>query len=453
MLTPKKLHSLIKGNESNTLEFKLSFQKEVIQTISAFANSNGGDIIIGVNDSGDIIGTEHTHINTPEIINTIKQSTSPSIIPDVDFYQLNNKNIMVIHVDEYPVKPVACKGRYYQRRQNSNHQMTAMEISNAHLKSVNSSWDYYPDPDHNLNDISFDNIQKFIRMANLDDTTETILNKFELVKDKSVTFGAYLLFTNNDMAITTTIEAGRFTDETTIKDALTIRGDLFSEVTTVMTFIQKHINKAYIITGDAQRKERWDYPPDALREIIINMIVHRDYRASGHSTIKIFNDRIEFFNYGPLPEELTIDMIKSGNYRSMPRNLQIASVFKEAGLIEKYGSGIKRVIKAFLDYNLQEPVFEEIQAGLNVTVYKQVPDGVNGGVNGGVDGGVNGGVKSSTSVLLDIIVNRPGMNTKQISKILNTPAKTVEKWIKNLKDQNLIEFKGAPKIGGYYIKQ
>ena len=445
MLTPKKLHSLIKGNESNTLEFKLSFQKEVIQTISAFANSNGGDIIIGVNDSGDIIGTEHTHINTPEIINTIKQSTSPSIIPDVDFYQLNNKNIMVIHVDEYPVKPVACKGRYYQRRQNSNHQMTAMEISNAHLKSVNSSWDYYPDPDHNLNDISFDNIQKFIRMANLDDTTETILNKFELVKDKSVTFGAYLLFTNNDMAITTTIEAGRFTDETTIKDALTIRGDLFSEVTTVMTFIQKHINKAYIITGDAQRKERWDYPPDALREIIINMIVHRDYRASGHSTIKIFNDRIEFFNYGPLPEELTIDMIKSGNYRSMPRNLQIASVFKEAGLIEKYGSGIKRVIKAFLDYNLQEPVFEEIQAGLNVTVHKQAPDGVNGGVNGGV--------KSSTSVLLDIIINRPGMNTKQISKILNTPAKTVEKWIKNLKDQNLIEFKGAPKIGGYYIKQ
>lgn len=133
----------------------------------------------------------------------------------------------------------------------------------------------------------------------------------------------------------------------------------------------------------------------------------------------------------------------------MPRNLQIASVFKEAGLIEKYGSGIKRVIKAFLDYELPEPVFEEIQGGLNVTVYKKV----NGGVSGGVNGGVKGGVKSSISVLLDIIVNRPGMNTKQISKILKTPAKTVEKWIKNLKDQNLIEFKGAPKTGGYYIKQ
>lgn len=95
---------------------------------------------------------------------------------------------------------------------------------------------------------------------------------------------------------------------------------------------------------------------DALREIVINMIVHRDYRSANDSTMKVFDDRIEFFN--------------PGHYKSHLRNKQIATIFKELELIEKYGCGVRRVIDAFVAYGLPEPEFEATQGGMAVTVFK-----------------------------------------------------------------------------------
>jgi len=114
------------------------------------------------------------------------------------------------------------------------------------------------------------------------------------------------------------------------------------------------LNKGYIITGKPQREERWEYPIDAIREIVINMIVHRDYRNSNDSIIKIFNDRIEFYNPGGLFGDLTIEEVASGKYQSQIRNKQIANIFKEFGLIEKYGTGIKRILETFKIYGLKK---------------------------------------------------------------------------------------------------
>jgi Predicted transcriptional regulator containing an HTH domain and an uncharacterized domain shared with the ma mmalian protein Schlafen len=220
MLTPDEILTLIASGESQTLEFKSSFQKEVMETISAFANTSGGKIIIGVNDKGEILGTDAQRSNIPDMINSIKQNTSPSIIPDVDFYKVQNKNILIINAYEFPVKPVAYRGRFFKRFQNSNHLMSSNEIANAHLKSVNSSWDYYPDPNHNIQDISSEKIEAFMNMAEINDSVENVKKKFEFVKKDQITFGAYLLFTKNENAITTTIESGRFSDEISIKDAI-----------------------------------------------------------------------------------------------------------------------------------------------------------------------------------------------------------------------------------------
>jgi ATP-dependent DNA helicase RecG len=100
------------------------------------------------------------------------------------------------------------------------------------------------------------------------------------------------------------------------------------------------------------------------------MIVHRDYTVSTDSVIKIFTDRIEFYNPGGLMGGLTIEQLLHGNYISSIRNKQIATLFKEAGIIEKYGSGIKRIIEAIRSYKMPEPLFEEIQNGFRVTVFK-----------------------------------------------------------------------------------
>jgi len=128
------------------------------------------------------------------------------------------------------------------------------------------------------------------------------------------------------------------------------------------------MGRAYIISGNAQCEERWEYPLEALREIVVNMIAHRDYMNSNDSVIKFFDDRIEFFNPGKLLNGLTVEQLIRGEYSPSIRNKQITSVFTEAGIIEKYGSGIRRVLEAFKEYDLPQPIFEEIQDGFKVTV-------------------------------------------------------------------------------------
>jgi ATP-dependent DNA helicase RecG len=139
-----------------------------------------------------------------------------------------------------------------------------------------------------------------------------------------------------------------------------------------MEFIKKHINRAYIITGNPQREERWDYPLDAVREIVLNAVIHRDYASSSDTIVKVFDERIEIYNPGKLPSGLTIDKLLSGDYRSTPRNRKIADMFKEVGLVEKYGSGIRRIIQGFREYGLREPKFQEISEGFMVTGYAGV---------------------------------------------------------------------------------
>ena len=217
-----------------------------------------------------------------------------------------------------------------------------------------------------------------------------------------------------------------------------------------MDFIRKHTNKAYIITGNPKREERWDYPMDAIREIIINMIVHRDYRSANDSTIKVFDERIEFFNPGTLLEDLTVEKIKSGNYKSHLRNKQIASIFKELNLIEKYGSGVRRAIETFVAYGLPEPEYEATQGGMAVTVFKK-PFGKDQGnfaepKSEGVSVGVNVGVND----LLSYIQSNPGKRAGEMAIAFKLTQRTIERWLKQLKETKEIEFRGVPKTGGYF---
>ena len=163
------------------------------------------------------------------------------------------------------------------------------------------------------------------------------------------------------------------------------------------------------------------------------MVVHRDYRDSGDSIVKIFDDRIEFFNPGKLYDDITIEKLQSGNYSSRSRNRAIAKMFKEAGRIEKYGSGIARIKNECLKHGILEPVFEEFQHGFRVILYKQKR---------------NGGVNS----VYEVIKKTPNLKAKQIAEYLNTPLRTVERELKSLKEQGKIVFKGAPKKGGYFVK-
>ncbi len=432
--------NVIKKGENQFVEFKTSFSKEVIETVVAFSNAKGGTIVIGVDDNRKVVGV----ITTPETIqnhiNTIKQNTQPNILVDIEVIDIEEKIILIIEVKEYPLKPVAFRNRYYKRIRNSNHLMSLDEIANEHLKTINSSWDFHIDDRHDFSDISQDNIVKFIQKVekNLDKTFNddpmTILRKYELIKENKLTFGAYLLFTSNNSPITS-LQIGRFKDPITIIDNIDIDTNLIDQVDMTLDGIKKHLMTEFIITGEPQRTVRYDYPLEAIREIVINMIVHRDYTDSGNSIIKIFDDHIEFFNPGKLYGDITIEKLHSGDYSSRTRNRAIANAFKEAGIIERYGSGIQRIKDECRKYEIKEPIFEEFVHGFRVIIYKEK-----------LNEGVNEGVKS----LYELIKSKPNNRSTLFVQELNTSVKNIERWLKQLKKEKKIEFRGAPKTGGYW---
>jgi ATP-dependent DNA helicase RecG len=284
---------------------------------------------------------------------------------------------VVLSVSEYPVKPVSVKGRYYKRTGNSNHLMSVAEVANMHLQTVNSSWDYYPRPEKTTADLSFEKVQRAIDIItrrspnNRIASVEEFLQKHELVKGVAITNACYLMFCK-DENLYTTIQMGHFASETVIKDDVTTSKDILSQVDEVMSFVMKHINKEIIISGQPENTEHWQYPLEGIREIVLNMIIHRDYISPADSIVKVFSDHILFYNPGNLPNNITIEQLLSNTYVSTPRNRQIAKITKEMGWIEKYGTGIKRVLDIFRDYGLPQPRFELIPGGFAVTVFSEM---------------------------------------------------------------------------------
>ena len=125
---------------------------------------------------------------------------------------------------------------------------------------------------------------------------------------------------------------------------------MIDAVDEVMDFVTAYITKEYIITGNPERDERWQYPLEAVREFVINAIVHRKYIGGTHSQFRVYRNKLVFWNYGKLDPDLTVQQLYEGTERSYIKNLKIAEIFREIGLIEKYGSGIRRYVEKVEQY-------------------------------------------------------------------------------------------------------
>jgi len=456
-MTDQEFALMLSEGEGLFVEFKSSFNAAVIESLVAFANTKGGTVLVGVDDHGSPVPqlaiADETIVNW---VNEIKTKTQPELIPEASIVEIQGSPVVQLSVSEYPVKPVAVRGRYYKRVRNSNHQMSLMEIANLHMQSINLSWDFYADPHHGIEDLSLDKVNRFIQRVaylhntDIQDDPLTVLRKYEMIRDERVTFGSFLMFCDR-ASLVSTIEAGRFDSETIIRDSVNIRDDLFAEVDSCMQFITKHVSKRYVITGKPQRDEVWEYPLDAVREIVVNMIVHRDYQATADSTIKIHNDRIEFFNPGGLQDGVTIESILTGRNPSRPRNRLIASIFREAGIIEKYGSGIRRVHQILEEAGAPVPKFQDLSGIFTVTIFP-IKEGRNEDHGGALSGALGGALSGALSEsILNLVMKMPGVQRHVLVDALNLPSRTVDRYIAELVKAGKIERRGSKKTGGYHL--
>jgi len=345
------IFEILKKGESETVEFKTRFNKETIVSLAAFANTKGGKVVVGVDNKGRVIGIDVGPETVQRYLNEIKVATYPQIIPNVDKHQIDGKTVLVFEISEYPVKPISFKNRYYKRVRNSNHMLTLDEIVDLQQQSLNISYDAYPLKE-NLSSLDTALLEKFVETINsrgritLQDDLLTNLTKLKLVQAGKPTLAAMLLFGNHGYSI----HIGRFKSEDTIIDDLLMKDPLLVALDEAMIFIKKHISLSYRFDGSLKRKERWQYPLAAIRELLLNSVVHRDYKHTSDIVIKIFDDRIDFTNPGRIYGNLTIDDLERDDYVSSIRNKLLAESFYLMGDIEKYGTGFIRIRKLIEDY-------------------------------------------------------------------------------------------------------
>jgi ATP-dependent DNA helicase RecG len=371
--------------ESETVELKKSTAQleRALKAVCAFLNHKGGTIYFGINDHGEIIGQDVSDSTLKNISHKIRQKIKPEITPEIMITELNKNKIIKVIVKEGNNKPYFLDGVAYKRSGTENIIIPPDELRRLFLEIDKKHWDAEICEGATLEDIDKKKVKLFLRKAKAErnfEVEETIpvseaLEKLELEEDKyKLTNSSILLFGRSPQRyfLQAEVRCARFKGTKPLEfiDMKVFDGSIIEQVDAAEDFVLRHINKsAWIEPMKIERQEKWEYPPDAVREAIVNAVCHRDYESTANIQIRIFDDRIEIWGCGPLPEPLTPDDLKR-RHKSIPRNPLIAKCFFLIKYIEQWGTGTNRMIDKCLDYGLPEPLFEEMAGDFIVTFRK-----------------------------------------------------------------------------------
>ncbi len=374
------LLEILKRPEGKTLEFKrdLSTPGRALRTIMAFANTAGGTLLLGVEDRSRHVRGVCEPLDLEErLANLISDRIAPRLSPEIEILPWRRTQVLAVQVHPSPSRPhyfaqEGLDGGVYVRVGSTNRRADAEMIEELRRFARGEAFDERPMPgldsealDFRAASESFTPVRKLARRD---------LATLRLVTDhqgrKVPTVGGMILFGKDreQHFPDAWIQAGRFrgTDKSRIIDRTEIHAFPVRAVDEAIAFVQKHALHGAEI-GPVRRKERWSLPPVALRETVINAIVHADYAQHGAPLrIAIFDNRLEVENPGLLPFGLTVEDLPHGV--SKLRNRVIGRVFHALGLIEQWGSGIQRMSAACREAGLTEPVFEEFATRFRVTL-------------------------------------------------------------------------------------
>ncbi len=379
----------MKLKESQTIEFKKSLaeRREILETISAFANSKGGKIFVGVEENRDgsvkeIVGIRIRGREIENLGNEIKQNMDPVVFPSIEIEKIMDKDVIVIEIRENPIKPVFVKGEVYKRVGRTNQKLSTLEIRELTRESVDYNFTELVCEDAKLEDIAIEKIGKFAEKAkeerNYDieyKSREDFLKKMHLLTDKGVTYAALLLFGREPQrfVLQSEIRCARFKglDVLEFEDMEVIKGTAIEQVERSMGFVKRNLKVEVTFGDQIERMERWEYPLLAIKEAVTNAVCHRDYTLNSNVQVRIFDDRIEIWSPGGLPKGLSVEDLKR-THESIPRNKLIANAFFMVKYIEQWGTGTNRMIRWCLNEGLPEPEFEDMKRVFIVGIRKDI---------------------------------------------------------------------------------
>lgn len=378
------ISELLKNSEGKTLEFKsnLSSPNGILRTIIAFANTAGGTILIGVEDgSNHVSGITKPLKMEEKLVSLIVDNITPQIFPEIEVVSWRNSYLLCVQVFPSSTKPHYLKQKgiekgTYIRVGSSNRSVDKITLAGLQRIKFDDAFDKLPIIETNFEDIDFRVASELF--AEVKKLNRSDLESLDLLttnhKKKVLTMAGMILFGKNRLKHfpDAWIHAGRFagTTKTNIVDSQEITSYPIIAIDEVLQFVQKHALHGIKING-ARNTKTWNLPLTAVREAIINAIVHTDYSQQGSPIrLAIFDDRIEIESPGLLLFGLTIKDIKTGI--SKLRNRVIGQVFHRLGLIERWGSGITRILESCENCGFDAPIFEEIATHFKVTIFTQI---------------------------------------------------------------------------------
>ncbi len=372
---------LLAENEGKTLEFKenCSSLANIVRTAVAFANTAGGVLLVGVRDkTKEIVGLKSALDDEERLANTFADSIYPLLIPEIQIVSWRDRELVMVTVPHsvgpYYVKSEGLDRGVYVRLGSSNRRAGPEITDTIRQLTRNTFFDECPCPEINSEDIDFRAASELFSESGktLSQAKIRSLGLQTNLGGKWVpTRGSVLLFGKNRASIFphAQIRCARFNGTTSERfiDSLDIDEHLPTAVDTVITFVERN-TRQHLEIGRLTRQETAEYPVQAVREAIINAVVHADYGIGGADIkVVIFDNRLEVTSPGFLPFGLTLEAALSGVSRL--RNRVIARVFRELKLIEQWGTGLGRIISVCKTHNLQEPRFEELGTSFRVTLF------------------------------------------------------------------------------------
>lgn len=339
--------------ESQRVEWKESWRDDCLKVISGFANAEGGTLVIGKNDAGDVVGAKDARKLLEDLPNKVRDILG--ILVDVNLKKRAGREYLEIVIPAY-TNPISYRGEFYYRSGSTNQAMKGASLERFLLRKQGRTWDSVAALHVSIRDLSRPAIATFRLLAKQglrhDSTVQrepvpSLIEKLGLRDGKHLNLAAVLLFhPEPDRFVPGAfVKIGYFRSEAELLYQDEIKGDLFTQARQTIDLLLTKYLKAAISYQGIQRVEFFPLPEEALREAVLNALIHRDYAVGAPIQIRVYADRLSIWNPGELPEGWSVETLLRP-HASRPYNPLVARAFFRAGEIEAWGRGVQGIFEA-----------------------------------------------------------------------------------------------------------
>lgn len=396
------------------------------------------------------------------IANAVSDSCTPQIIPDIEPQTIEGKTVIVISVEAGKNRPYYLKSKgkengTYIRIAGTSRQAFPEKIKELEMEGARISWDEltcvgYPVSEEATEKLCHD-IENFRKKAGM---TEHPVKKEQLINWKILKLGEGKLLATNAYALLTSdyfpfsktqCAVFKGTDRAVFLDKREFTGPIYLQIEEAVDFVLRNIRLGATIDG-LVRKEKFELPPEAIREMIINAHGHRNLRDESCIQVAVYDDRLEVTSPGGLYNGLTYEEIMSGH--SKIRNKGIANIFSQMGLVEAWGSGINRIFNAAKEYGLPKPEFMEFDNMFRVELFRNSLPMVQS-IGEASEKFKNPELNETQGKILKLLWENNQLSAAKLAEKIGVASRNIESNIKKLKEDGFLIRHGSPKSGYWEV--